>query len=138
MYRIVYVSAATRLLDQSALLSLMDQARGKNQRLGITGMLLYRDGNFIQLLEGEEAAVKAVYRSITADPRHTGIILLLEEGTDCRLFADWSMGFGDLSDPEVQAKPGFSPFMNTPLVAESFAGHPHDSLLLLSVFRNTF
>ena len=57
VYRMVYVSAATAPLDADALLALLTRARDKNQRLGITGLLLYRDGDFIQLLEGEREAV---------------------------------------------------------------------------------
>ena len=51
------------------------------------------------------------------------------------LFTDWSMGFRDLTDPEVRAMPGFLPFMNTPLIAQSFADDPSGCLELLAVFK---
>lgn len=138
LYRIVYVSAAAESFSKSALLELLTQARDKNQRLGVTGMLLYKDGDFIQLLEGEEPVVKDLYGTIRTDFRHSGTIVLDEGKIDARLFSDWSMGFRDLSDPAVQATPGFSPFMNTPLVAESFANDPSGCLQLLAVFRPPF
>lgn len=138
IYRIVYVSAANQLFSKADLLALLTKAREKNQRLGITGLLLYKEGDFIQLLEGDKAAVKALYRTISADPRHSGSIIMLEDESDERLFSDWSMGFRDLSDPEVQATPGFSQFMNTRLVPESFADDPGGCLKLLALFKPRF
>jgi hypothetical protein len=134
IHYLVYVSAATALLSKPALLELLTRARENNHRLGITGLLLYKDGDFIQLLEGPQAQVKALYEIIEADPRHTGAMVMLEGDRNERLFDDWSMGFRDLTDPEVQATPGFSHFMNTPLVAKSFANNPNDCLKLLSLF----
>lgn len=135
MYRLVYVSAATSLFSKAELMELLRKARDKNQRLGITGMLLYKDGDFLQLLEGDRPAVKALFEVIEADPRHDGTIVVLEEDAEARVFDNWSMGFRDLYDPEVQATPGFSQYMNTPLVAKSFEGHPSDALQLLSMFK---
>lgn len=138
MYRLVYVSAATVPFSKADLIELLTKAREKNQRLGITGMLLYKDGDFLQLLEGERSAVQELFDVIKADPRHKSIIVMLEEQSDRRVFEDWSMGFRDLHDPEVKETPGFSPYMNTPLVAASFAAHPSDALQLLSIFKPDF
>lgn len=135
MYFIVYVSAATEVFSKAALLDLLAKAREKNHRLGITGLLLYKDGDFIQLLEGEKAAVQSLFNTISADPRHANTIVLLEGESDKRLFSDWSMGFRDLSDPAVQATPGFSQFMNKPLSADSFADDPNGCMELLALFK---
>ena len=135
MYRIVYVSAATHSFSKTDLLDLLTKAREKNQRLGITGMLLYKDGHFIQLLEGDQQAVKGLLGTISADPRHSGTIVMIEEETDGRLFGDWSMGFRDYADPEVQKTPGFSKFMNKPLSADTFDHDPSGCLELLALFR---
>ncbi len=135
MYYIVYVSAATEPFSKPALLELLNKARQNNQRLDITGLLLYKDGDFIQLLEGERTAVEALFKTISTDPRHAGTIVLIEGETDKRLFTDWSMGFRDLSDPEVQKTPGFSQFMNKPLSAQGFADDPNGCLELLALFK---
>lgn len=135
IYRLVYLSAASELFSKAELLALLERARENNQRLGITGILLYRDGDIIQVLEGERAVVTALYRKILNDPRHTRATLMFEGESDTRLFSEWSMGFRDLSDPAVQAMPGFSQFMNTRLVAERFADDPSGCLYLLSQFR---
>lgn len=138
IHRLVYVSAATRPFSRPDLLDLLSRAREKNQRLGITGMLLYRDGDFLQLLEGERAAVKALFETIEKDPRHGGTIVVAEEDTDARVFDGWSMGFRELSDPDVHRTPGYSQFMNTPLVAEHLARHPSEALQLLSLFKPAY
>lgn len=135
IHRLVYVSAATELLSKPDLLDLLSRAREKNQRQGVTGLLLYKDGDFIQLLEGERDAVKALYQTILKDPRHTGATVMLEGETETRLFTDWSMGFRDLSDPAVQATPGFSQFMNTRRVAERVKHDPTGCLTLLNLFK---
>lgn len=56
--------------------------RTNNERAGITGMLLYKDGNFMQLLEGEKEAVLRLHKNIIVDPRHKGFLTLLQGETE--------------------------------------------------------
>lgn len=113
MFRLVYLSTTNTPFSKAELTSLLQVSRSNNQRLGITGMLLYKDDNFIQILEGEKEAVRDLYdQHISRDPRHHNLILLVEEKVSERLFSQWSMGFRDLNDPEVHALPGYSQFMN--------------------------
>lgn len=135
IYYLVYASAARKPFSKTDLIELLTQAREKNRRLGITGLLLYRDGDFIQLLEGPKDAVKALYDAIDRDPRHVGSMVMAEGEREERLFADWSMGFRDLADQEVQATPGYSPFMNSPRIAQRLAPQPDECLQLLALFR---
>lgn len=90
------------------------------------------------MLEGERTVVQALYQTIVKDPRHRGATMLLDGEADERMFSDWSMGFRDLSDPAVQATPGFSQFMNSRLVAERFADDPTGCLGLLALFKPKF
>lgn len=135
MLQLVYVSAASYLMTESALLDLLTVSRRNNERVGLTGMLLYRDGCFLQLLEGDREPVKATYERILADPRHRDQRLMLETEADERLCSDWAMGFRNLSDPGIQSLPGFSPFMLQPTAI----GTPNDKhqnvIQLLDVFR---
>ncbi len=110
MFRLIYVSSARKLMDKDALLGILAKAREKNARLGITGMLLYKDGNFLQLLEGEERIVRGIYETIARDTRHFDTMITMEEAVNERMFTEWSMGFHDLSDPALQSLPGFAPF----------------------------
>ena len=76
MIRMVYISSAVRLMTDAELVSLLRQCRANNEKAGITGMLLYKGGNFMQALEGPEEDVDRLQRRIETDPRHTGIITL--------------------------------------------------------------
>jgi len=67
MYHIVYVSSASSKFSEEELLSILDGARKANEALGVTGLLVYIDGNIIQLLEGEENDVKTIYAKIVLD-----------------------------------------------------------------------
>ena len=137
MLLLVYVSSAVKPFGTEELTELLVKAREKNTRLGITGMLLYQDGNFLQALEGEEDAVRQLYDTISQDVRHCGTIVLLEEQITKRQFGDWSMGFRNLKDKDVQDLPGFSPFMNKPLRADHYRHDPTGCLRLLALFRDS-
>ena len=91
----------------------------------------------MQLLEGEENVVRELYGTITLDPRHRGVMLLLDEPTDERLFADWTMSFKDLSDPDLDALPGFAPFRNIRLTSNDIGNDAESSLNVLRFFRDS-
>lgn len=110
---------------------MLEQARVKNERLHITGMLLYKDGNFMQLLEGEEPVVRELYATITQDPRHFRLNVLSEETTESRLFPSWSMGFQDLESVDPAKVPGYTQFLNVPLTKESFSKPSRGQEILL-------
>lgn len=93
MYFIVYLSSASHLMNDDELFDLLETAREKNMEAGITGILLYKGGNFLQLLEGDRDSVEALFQNIEKDPRHTDIVTLMKEEADTRAFESWSMGF---------------------------------------------
>ena len=78
-------------------------------------MLLYKDGNFMQLLEGEEATVRELYTIIIDDQRHCNVTTISEETTPERLFPSWSMGFQNLRMVDPAKFPAYSDFLDTPL-----------------------
>ena len=92
----------------------MGNCRKKNARLGITGLLLYKGGNFIQTIEGEESRINDLYDSIGADPRHHGLIRVLSEPLAARKFPDWSMGFRDFDLHAPTLPAGFSDLLHKP------------------------
>lgn len=101
---LVYVSTATRALSRADLEGLLQRARTRNLREGITGVLLYAHGNFMQYLEGPAGGLARVYEIIKADSMHRGIIELRRAPVRVREFAGWSMAFRSLcafgeSDP---------------------------------------
>lgn len=90
----VYVSTAAGAMSQGELERLLTDARRLNLEAGITGVLLYSGGNFMQYFEGREGAVAITYDRIRASRLHRDIIELLDEPIDVREFPDWQMGFG--------------------------------------------
>ena len=97
MIQLVYASAATRPFTPEALKTLLTKARARNANFGVTGMLLYHTGSFLQVLEGPEAGVDRILASILKDPRHTTARTLSRAIIVKREFEAWSMGFVDTS-----------------------------------------
>lgn len=122
IYVIIYVSSAVRLFSDAELRALLKKSRENNARSGITGLLLYREGNFMQLLEGEKKAVEEKFERISRDPRHRGLIVLLRGEEPERHFADFSMGFRNLNSDAIRDLPGYNEFLNTPLTSQEFSG----------------
>jgi Sensors of blue-light using FAD len=135
MYFLVYVSSAVQLFSPAELQDLLAKSRANNAQLGISGLLLYKDGNFMQVLEGEQAAVQSLHTHIARDPRHRGLITLLQGTHPERQFPEWAMGFCDLNTSEVRSLPGYSEFLNTPLTGNEFAADPTRCQKLLLTFK---
>lgn len=95
MQQIVYASAACDPFSGHALRILLQQSRTRNAMYKVSGMLLYHEGSFLQILEGPPDAVEYLYSSIERDPRHTRTKVLLRKKIAQREFAEWTMGFVD-------------------------------------------
>ena len=93
LHAIAYVSAASWNLLDEEVEHIVSASRRHNAANGITGMLLYCDGNFMQYLEGEEAAVNATFARIRASESHYQVNELMNQPIDEREFTDWAMGF---------------------------------------------
>ncbi|MBD3633840.1 MAG: BLUF domain-containing protein [Methylophaga sp.] len=91
IHKIMYSSSAVELLSAEDLDQLMRKARHKNTHFGVTGCLIYHDGNILQYLEGSKASVDFIYGSIVGDNRHHDIHLLCNDQIEKRAFSDWSM-----------------------------------------------
>ena len=102
MIQLVYASAATKTFTPEALRLLLGKARARNATFGVTGMLLYHNGSFLQVLEGPEAGVDRILASILKDPRHTTARTLSRAQVAVREFEAWSMGFVDTSNTRAQ------------------------------------
>jgi hypothetical protein len=113
MLSIVYVSTATDSPDDAELAAILTVARERNTELGVTGLLAYRGGLFLQLLEGDDDAVDGLYAEIGADPRHRDVQLLSRDEVTARWFPDWAMAFEPLSDETVSDLPGFRDFFTS-------------------------
>lgn len=93
MFRIVYVSTAIEPFSEDSLRELLKVARSNNVAAGVTGMLIYSRGQFLQALEGEPAAVIGTFDRITADRRHIDVNTLQRSLHADQWFGNWAMGF---------------------------------------------
>ncbi len=107
MHQIIYLSQATQPLSTMDLIGLLVRSRSYNQQTGITGSLVYGEGQFIQVLEGEEVAVRSLYDAIVRDPRHRAILKLVDKPIAQRTFAGWSMAFRELSPAHMAELEGY-------------------------------
>lgn len=92
LVRLMYASRAATGMDQEEPSSILHQSRSANPSNGITGVLCYSEGIFLQVLEGGRGAVNRLYNRIVADARHRDAELMLYEEITERRFAGWAMG----------------------------------------------
>jgi len=97
----IYVSTASHPFQNEELAKLLHTCRVKNERLGITGILLYMAGRFFQVLEGDPDTVSALYTIIERDKRHKEVTQIIFEAISKRNFPSWSMGMIDLSGDKL-------------------------------------
>jgi hypothetical protein len=104
---IVYSSSCIVTPYESDLLLILNQARRNNSRNGITGLLSFDGQNFLQLLEGPEAIVRATVQRISTDSRHYGVKMILDVPITARRFAAWGMEFVALDPKSFAGIEGF-------------------------------
>lgn len=96
MISISYVSSAVFQFSESTLLDLVEQSQRNNQKLGITGILVYSDGNFMQVIEGADLVTNALYERIKLDARHRNVVTIEQRSIEVREFQGWSMAYNIL------------------------------------------
>jgi hypothetical protein len=128
MHHIIYLSRVSQKLSPEELVVLLKKARRSNELAGITGAMVYGQGQFVQILEGEKAAVTALYERIVADSRHRAILKLADKPIVERTFVEWSMAFRELSPEQAAELEGYA----SPAYWEqtSFASGSPDAMLL--------
>ena len=108
---LAYLSTATDLFDKDDLSAILTSSRRNNALTHLTGMLLHREGRFLQVLEGPETFVRERMTVIAADPRHTDIRVLLEEEIRERRFPQWTMKPETLDTGTSDENPGIRRMM---------------------------
>jgi hypothetical protein len=116
LVRLLYVSRAVDPESGRAIESILLAARQHNLQNGITGILCYGGGIFVQAIEGGRSAVNDLYNHIIKDPRHQNVELLHYEEITERRFGGWTMGQVNLSKLNTSIvlkyseKPEFDPY----------------------------
>ncbi|CAH2602576.1 BLUF domain-containing protein [Rhodovastum atsumiense] len=93
MLQAIYCSTATRRFSEDELLELLEKARIKNARLEITGMLIYDQGMFMQVIEGPKENIEGLLLHLLDDPRHHRVRILSTKAIEVREFGYWEMAF---------------------------------------------
>lgn len=135
MFHLVYTSHSIDPFSKKELLDLLKKSWNKNKDLEITGLLIYLNQRFIQVLEGEMSAVKNLFATIQQDTRHTKVTTVIEGDSPDRIFKDWSMGFKNLSEPDFTNLSGFQnldDFFNQQKISED----SNLVLIFLQLFYN--
>lgn len=110
MHEIIYSSIATKKFSDAELTDLLNVSRLKNEQLGLTGMLIYGGGTFVQLIEGGIEAARELYEFVQKDPRHTQIEVSHQQKISERSFSAWSMAYKKFGyDPTYENISGYEP-----------------------------
>ncbi|MEP6873433.1 MAG: BLUF domain-containing protein [Burkholderiales bacterium] len=109
----IYASAASRAFETKELAELLQVARENNAQLSLTGMLLYAEGSFFQVLEGPADEVDALYTKIERDKRHNQMTLIIREPIPKRCFDAWTMGFYKVSRKDLAGISGVNDFFGS-------------------------
>ncbi len=92
-YRLIYSSEATGEMARTDLEQMLRESRLRNTRRDITGVLVFADGVFLQVLEGEREDIEDLMENIQRDPRHRDLKVIHEEEIDRRSFPAWRMAY---------------------------------------------
>jgi hypothetical protein len=131
--QLIYVSTATRELDAEEIRRILDASVRHNAQHDITGMLLYSDGSFMQVLEGEDSAIDEAMSRIAIDPRHHSISILSRSKVAAREFGKWSMGFRGIKTEDAADWPGYAPFFEHGFNAKMMGAKPGVALEILNI-----
>ena len=93
-----YFSSATSQFDEADLNDIVNKSITNNKKLGVTGLLCYRDMGFLQFLEGDDSIIHALYARIQEDIRHTDFISMLDKPIENRIFDKWYMALRNVDD----------------------------------------
>ena len=100
IFHLLYRSQSRGETSRNQLQQILESSVRNNGRRDITGLLLYNGKTFLQLLEGDEGAVRRCYEKIAVDPRHSAAFVLAQVRGTRRLFPEWKMGSVEMK-PDV-------------------------------------
>lgn len=134
VYFVAYISTASNDWAKEDLKILLEKSRAKNTEKGISGLLLYEDRDFIQILEGKKEVVMKLFEKISQDQRHCNVIKLFEGESPNRQFPDWSMGFYALEKQLDGSLKGFKNLKRNDLFSPSLEEKKHPVWILIQSF----
>lgn len=123
-YQVIYSSESSTPLQQDDLEAILEQARRNNAKNAITGALVYVDGIFFQILEGEPQIVRTLMEKIDSDVRHETVTILREVEIPAALFSDWKMAYVSATAEQIAQWAGLSEVTAIPQVLKDIRQTP--------------
>lgn len=134
--QLIYTSAAVRHMSSADLAQILETSVRNNTRDGLSGMLLYHEGSFMQVIEGEETVLMATFHRIQRDARH-GHVFMIEQGEIAeRSFSHFTMGFRKLTASDLTNHPGYAPFFAPQFDPAAIGARPGLALSVLQTFAS--
>ena len=135
-YQLIYASTASPDLTEADVMAIMRKAQQNNKRRGITGLTLYKNGNFMQIIEGEREVVESLYQTISRDPRHMNVMAIMTRSVPEREFGEWTMGIHDLNNFDLRTLEAYNPVFEYPLNSQTFVDDASHALAFIRAFKN--
>jgi hypothetical protein len=132
---LLYTSIATRPMSEQDLIDILEVSRRNNVADEITGLLLYLNGSFMQVLEGPRVNVEHTYQRIARDKRHHYVVTVLKQPITERAFGAWRMSFVNLNNPTVAEHPGYSRYLLNAMGDPGLHRHNSVALSFMETFR---
>ncbi len=123
-------------MSKQDLFDILGASRRNNPKIDVTGLLLYQNGQFAQVLEGPERAVRDTFERIKQDERHTNVSVTIENHTAGREFGNWEMGFADVAITEDGRVQGLSDFMVGEASTDEIFAYESKVKTFLKMFQN--
>ena len=123
-YQTIYFSASSTPMQVDELEDILEQAQSNNSRNGITGALVYIDGSFLQILEGEKDRVQTLMQKISKDFRHETISVLHEGEIAAAAFSEWKMAYVSATPEQIARWAGLSGTTQLPEVWQDIRQDP--------------
>jgi hypothetical protein len=135
MIQVSYLSRASGPMSAEDLLALLLQSRTHNAARGVTGMLLYGNQTFLQVVEGDDAVVDELVARISKDPRHGEFRVLSRRSMPRRQYSDWTMGFERITDDGLKQIDGLRDFGEREFTFDYLSSHEAVVETLMEHFR---
>ena len=124
-YQIMYSSQATKPMTIAGLEEILEDARTGNQARNVTGVLVYVDGVFFQIIEGDKDIVHKLMANIASDSRHQSVKVFYEAKVDVQAFESWSMAYLSATAEEMSIWLGFPATATVEELLTSVNRDPH-------------
>ena len=129
--RIIYTSRSTKQFNKRNLLDLLHDSRAFNTMDNISGVLMHKNGLFLQIIEGKSKDLEDLIERLHRDTRHNNLKIIDDQLVEDRIFANWSMGCADFDDPTLSLIPGIRTDLSDPTVINNLITNLPELVTLL-------